>query len=353
MKLGPIQRHNLRCARKLTLNTLHCRLYCKGLREGFGCQELTTMHPRSCQSRHIWRYIPVILWVIFTSGLAGWWYLFSVQLLESLMNGTPPPAPTLERHVSMLTWEGAVLLTSIIGGGACLAYFMIREMRERDRIATFLSTFTHELRTPLASLRLQAESLEEDIKEPELRPLVTRLVSATGQLTMQLENSLLLASVDDYQFLEEQIELRPLIEECGRFFALTIHVQSDAFIRGDRRALRAIFENVLGNAALHGKASTVTICVEQIRPGELQIQMLDDGIGFPGNRALLTRLFSRPTARSGNGIGLYLVRKFTERMGGSVEFPKTARGFCVALTLPGRVLGSESAQEEAAIVGKV
>lgn len=279
------------------------------------------------------RYLPVVLWVLFTSALAGWWYLFSLQLLRGIVSGTPVSPAELQRHFIMLTWEGAVLVASIVGGGATLTYFMIREMRERDRMRTFLSTFTHELKTPLASIRLQAESLEEDLNDPALKPLVRRLVGATGRLSTQLENSLLLAAFENYTLFSENLDLQRLLHEIATSHAVAIECTGQAIVHGDARACRSVFDNIIGNAAVHGRASLIKAKLTS-DAGKVAVELHDNGRGFKGNRALLALLFARPTPESGNGIGLSLARRFVERMGGSLEFPESSDGFVVRVVLP-------------------
>src|SRR5213076_256483 len=147
------------------------------------------------------------LWVIFTVTLAAWWLIFGLRQLELINQSNLENAIQLNRHYQMLLWEGGILIASLIGGGLALFYFARREQKRHAQVEEFFAAFTHDAKTSLASLRLQAESLREDFSEAENNPLFDRLLSDTLRLQLQLENSLFLVNLPRGNFFFEPIKL--------------------------------------------------------------------------------------------------------------------------------------------------
>lgn len=295
---------------------------------------------RSGKRRHL-PYILVALWFVFTASLAGWWYLFGVEQTERIVELEATKSPALQRHIKMLRWEGLTLLFSIVIGAGGMAYFIFREMRQADRLQLFFSTFTHELKTPLASVRLQAESLKEDLAGTEAARLVDRLISDTQRLTLQLENSLYLAEDGGLRMFRESKDFGEFIEALRpQWPDLTLAINGKAMVDADLRALECIVRNLLQNALLHGHASQVQFDITNGHNAKINLRVSDNGKGVSIPRATLGKLFGRHYPGSGNGIGLYLIRRLTERMGGKLSFPETKEehGFIVDLELPGKLV---------------
>jgi signal transduction histidine kinase len=283
------------------------------------------------------KYLIVGFWLLFTSALAGWWYLFGVEQTRRLIELDTALTPAMSRHLNMLAWEGATLFFCIVLGGGALTYFMIREERQRRRLQAFFSTFTHELKTPLASLRLQAESLKEDLVGSPHATLIDRLNSDTERLTMQLENSLFLANQDSRQMLLEGITFSEYVKSfAARWPGIKIGVSGDGHLYADARALECILSNIAQNAITHGKATELSISVGSHKGGLIDIVFKDNGCGFKGNQAELGTLFTRFYPGSGNGIGLYLVERLARQMGGNAKF-RSDKNFEVELTLKGEI----------------
>src|SRR6266403_3575031 len=147
------------------------------------------------------------LWVAFTVTLAGWWLILGLRQLDLINQSNLENAVQLNRHYQMLLWEGGILIASLIGGGLALLYFARREQKRHAQVEEFFAAFTHDAKTALASLRLQAESLREDFAGAEHSPLLDRLLGDTLRLQLQLENSLFLVNLSRGAFFLEPIRL--------------------------------------------------------------------------------------------------------------------------------------------------
>src|SRR5947208_10029072 len=152
------------------------------------------------------------LWVVFTVTLAGWWLIFGLRQLDLLNRLNLEGAVALHRHYQMLLWEGGILIASLIGGGVALYYYARREHKRHAQVEEFFAAFTHDAKTALASLRLQAESLREDFAGSEANPLLERLLNDTLRLQLQLENSLFLVNLPRGKFFPQLIRLGDRVE---------------------------------------------------------------------------------------------------------------------------------------------
>jgi signal transduction histidine kinase len=118
-------------------------------------------------------YLLAVIWLLFTVSLASWW--LSVGL-------------TLTGRREMFLWEGGVFILVLIAGGLAIVLAIRREQRRREAVETFFMSFTHDIKTSLARVQLQAEGLREDFPETEARASVDRLLADTLRLQIQLEN---------------------------------------------------------------------------------------------------------------------------------------------------------------------
>ncbi|NOT61271.1 MAG: HAMP domain-containing histidine kinase, partial [Acidobacteria bacterium] len=163
-------------------------------------------------------------WLAFTVALATWWLIFGLRQLGRLDQLS---TSQIQHHSRMLFWEGGVLIALLFIGGAALITYIWRERQRQRQNEEFFSAFTHDAKTALASLRLQAESLSEDSDPPN--PVVERLLKDTVRLQLQLENSLFLVNLRTGRLLSEPLNISRIVESL-RFHwpELALQLQGDA-----------------------------------------------------------------------------------------------------------------------------
>ena len=277
----------------------------------------------------------VALWVTFTVTLAAWWMIFGLRQLDLLNQFHVEQADRLQRQYQMLLWEGGILIASLLGGGLALFYYARREQKRHAQVEEFFAAFTHDAKTALASLRLQAESLKEDLgANPS--PLLDRLLQDTLRLQLQLENSLFLVNLPTGRLLNEPVRIGQLVDALRYHWPdLSITQKGDGVVRGDRRALESILTNLIHNAVTHGEASEILITAKPGSGGRLTVLVADNGGGFKGEFTQLGKLFVRHARGSGSGVGLYISRQLAKRMNASLNFEAGAEdGFVAELNLP-------------------
>jgi len=236
----------------------------------------------------------------------------------------------------MLVWEGTVLVGMLVAGGVALLVAIRLEQRRRRDLRSFFMAFTHDLKTSLASLRLQAEALREDTPDAAANPNLQRLLKDSVRLQLQLENALALTTADGAVFIEA-IELRSLVDYLREDFPeLVIDLTGDARLRADRRALESVLRNLLQNAVVHGRASRVTLDVRRSTSSGVEIVVTDDGSGSKVDLStVLDRPFVRPTKTSGSGVGLYVCGRLLQQMKGQIRLlGDRPSGFAVSIELP-------------------
>ena len=276
------------------------------------------------------------LWVVFTVTLAGWWLVFGLRQLDLLNRLNLEGAADFHRHYQMLLWEGGILIMSLIGGGLALFYYARREQKRHAQVEEFFAAFTHDAKTALASLRLQAESLREDFANAGPNPLIDRLLSDTLRLQLQLENSLFLVNLTRGKLFLEPISLSDRVDRLRHHWPDLVITQSgDGVVMADARALESVLTNLVQNAVTHGRATEVDVNVKRTNDGRLIVRVKDNGRGFQGDLNQLGNLFVRHTRGSGSGVGLYIVRQLVKRMTGTISFlEESPGGFLAEMDFP-------------------
>ncbi len=281
-----------------------------------------------------------ILWLALSVSLGTWWAIIGVRQSESIaelkkatgINTDLEALEYIEKQHRMIRYEGIFFLFLISGGGLSLIFMSVRDVRRNKMIKDFFATVTHEMKTPLASLRLQAESLEELLTSSKHKVLVKRLISDSGRLELQMDKALYLASISRSESLfTETISIGDVISHVSGYFDnVDYHLDRNITVRGDRRALESIFRNLIENAFHHGEASSVDLEISS-KNGMVSVVVADNGSGFRGDLNKVGRLFHRHSTSSGSGVGLFLVKALVKKMQGTVSFENTYPGFKVSL----------------------
>lgn len=286
-------------------------------------------------------------WLAVVFLLGAWWGKLVLQQAEKIAElerklGIGAAAhEQWERTQRMLLWESAVFFVLLLASTALLAWLYWRDLRRNRAIEAFFASVTHELRTPLTSIRLQAESIAESVPSPEAAPLLRRLLEDTMRLEGQVERTLELARVEGGgPIFVQPLELKPwldrLIQGWRQNFTGRAEIMSsieDLTAEADPTALGIVLKNLLENSLKHSRREPVRVTID-VRPrgGWIELSFRDDGEGFRGESRYLGEIFHRGPHSQGSGVGLYLVRVLTERMGGHARF-RGGSGFETTLWL--------------------
>jgi len=282
-------------------------------------------------------YVAAVLWILLTVTLASWWLYLGLEQSRQLQSLNAPEALRLANVQRMLVWEGATFIGLILVGGIALLVSIRHEQARQRAVSAFFMAFTHDLKTALASLQIQAESLQEDWPDAANNPNLSRLLEDTVRLGVQLENSLYFAQPEGGLLLEP-IPLEKLVERTAQDWPnLKVRVDGSATALADVRALESVLRNLFQNAVVHGGATEVHVSIEPRPDGRINVTARDDGRGAPAEvLQLLGQPFVRRGAASRTGVGLFVSRQLALRMSGDLRFerPAPGSGFTAVLELP-------------------
>jgi len=211
----------------------------------------------------------------------------------------------------------------------------LAEYRYARKQEEFVSSITHEMKSPLAAIRLHAQTLETDVTDVERRESVGYILRESERLGRLIDNVLEssrlvakkqildLQPMDLRSFLESYFqEIRPRVAKQG--VELDIDITTAATVEATEDALQRVLTNLIDNALRYsGKGGRIR-CRAVDFGGWVSLQIEDEGEGIP--KSELSRIFDRfyqiGRARggsSGTGLGLFIVSQLVEQMNGSVR----------------------------------
>ncbi|MGO8751758.1 MAG: sensor histidine kinase [Thermoguttaceae bacterium] len=231
---------------------------------------------------------------------------------------------------------GSMFIVFLIVGVALYLGLTIKAINLTRRQSNFVDSVTHELKSPIASLKLYLQTLHRRRWSDEEQADFHRFMMEDVERLDHLINQVLDAGRLDAGYLDgamDQVALSPLLCECAEMVCLRYRVPPDTVhwdlqpytVRGRRFDLDIIFRNLLDNAIKYaGPAPRVEVIVRRGKAGTVVVQVCDNGQGIPPRlrRKIFGRFFrigdELEREKPGTGLGLYIVRQSVRRLGGTV-----------------------------------
>jgi len=259
----------------------------------------------------------------------------------------------------VLLFFGIIFFALIIAGMIVNTTFLLREIRRSEQHDSFINAVTHELKTPVASIRLHLETLQRrDLPETQKQEFYRLMLSDTDRLTETVEQVLRAGRAGDKKAGREKsaVDFRQLVRECMDAVRTRHHLPLEALryeeapgngagmrVRGSDEDLRTAVFNVLDNAIKYS-GDQVDVRVRLNMPDEKRIVLTvrDHGIGIPpDDMKSIFKRFYRVSHRSlahvkGTGLGLFIVKSIAQKHGGKVfaESPGEGQGTTITMELP-------------------
>jgi signal transduction histidine kinase len=258
----------------------------------------------------------------------------------------------------VLLFLGVIFFALLIAGMIVNTSFLIREIRRNEQHDSFINAVTHELKTPIASIRLYLQTLQHrDVDEAQRREFYRLMLDDTDRL-MGTVDQVLKAGEAGHKRQDRRVpvDFSGLVRECVEVARTSHHLPPESLryeqsvnhgaaagVLGDSEELRAAVSNVLDNAVKYS-GDQVDISVRLDTPDEklVTLSVRDQGVGIPAEE--LKRIFKRfyrVSNRSlshvkGTGLGLFIVRAIARKHGGRVfaESEGEGRGTRVVMELP-------------------
>lgn len=264
-------------------------------------------------------------------------------------------------HDWALLTVGTIFLSLILIGMVIYLVLTIKAIRLNRRQANFIDSVTHELKSPIASIKLCLQTLDmRNVGEEQQREFHRFMLEDVQRLDALIDHLLVAARLDGVQPEEaalEDVPLEPLLRDCVEAIRRRYQLDDARFqldlvpsvARGWPRDLEMVFMNLLDNAVKYAaKAPQVVVQIVPHGEGFVQIRISDNGkgVGFELRRKIFRRFFRGGSelerTTKGTGLGLYIVKSLVSKMKGRIHVHGHGPlgGATFDVDLPGQVIES-------------
>ncbi len=258
---------------------------------------------------------------------------------------------------------GIILFALIIAGLIVYTVFLVREIRRNEQHDSFINAVTHELKTPIASIRLYLQTLQSrEVSEDQRKHFYSLMIADADRLQYTVEQVLKAGQAghkkrqDDHRAL---ILLPALVQECVQLAqarhhltAEQVHVEilpqaTETEAWADPEDLRSAVSNLLDNAVKYsGDRVEITVELTTNMYGRTLLRVKDKGLGIPRGhlKSVFNRFYRVPGKAAkqvkGTGLGLFIVRSIVRKHGGRVHAESEGEGkgatFVIELPKPNK-----------------
>jgi signal transduction histidine kinase len=248
-----------------------------------------------------------------------------------------------------------IFVVAIVAGGTLLTRQAHRNMRDAQQKTSFVSNVSHELKTPLTTIRMYAELLsEERVKDPEKKRQYLRVIVAESQRLARLVNNVLDFSrleqgrkkyhyeeSDLAEYTREFVEAHRLrVHEAGLTFDVQIPNRA-VMVRTDRDGIEQVLLNLVDNAIKYAADGGEVRLTLEVMDSLCRVRVMDRGSGV--SREHREKIFDKfhrvddslTSRQQGAGLGLSIGRRIARDLGGDLSYePRPGGGSCFVLVIP-------------------
>lgn len=238
----------------------------------------------------------------------------------------------------MIMGEGFVFISVVFGGAFYLHKSVNRERRLQEQKRNFLLSVTHELKSPLASIKILLQTIQKrDLTKAQILDFINKSLLDIERLDDMVENMLLASKIDNssYTFPKASFSLSVLVDSIVNRLQLTkcegnqqvinAEIEPKIEITGDKFALTSVVTNLIENAVKYSKPCEAVEVKLFSKQGKVYLQVADHGIGIADEEK--SRIFdkfyrvgSEDTRNTkGTGLGLYIVKQVLDKHEASIR----------------------------------
>jgi signal transduction histidine kinase len=264
----------------------------------------------------------------------------------------------LNWRMGVLAVLGVIFFLLVIAGMVLNTIFLVREIRRNEQHDSFINAVTHELKTPVASIRLYLQTLQTRELDVEKRREFYRIMLEDSDRLLHTIDQVLRAGSAGPRFrrgTRARVDLAELTRDCVALARTRFHLEESlltyderlpagsAIVLGDPDELKAAVWNLIDNAVKYSPAGlSIQIRLEELDNERVAVRVTDHGIGIsPPELKRIFRRFYRapatlPVRAKGSGLGLFIVRSVARKHRGRAfaESPGSGQGSTFTLLLP-------------------
>src|SRR4051794_9587942 len=256
----------------------------------------------------------------------------------------------------MLIVFGSIFFLLIIAGVVVFTVFLVREIRKNEQHDSFINAVTHELKTPVASIRLHLQTLQmRDLDETKRRDFYRIMLEDSDRLLHTIDQVLTASATGSIlrRTAKTRLDLGQIARECVELARTRFHLgdesleyverTSTAFVVGDADELKAAVWNLIDNAVKYSQGTPhVRVELAAAENQRLAVRVTDNGVGIspPELKRIFKRFYRIPASvavrTKGSGLGLFIVRSVARKHGGKAfaESAGPGHGSTFTLLLP-------------------
>ena len=253
---------------------------------------------------------------------------------------------------------GIMFFGAIVTGLILNTSFLVREIRKNEQHDSFINAVTHELKTPIASMRLYLQTLQRrEVDDVQRREFYRLMLEDTDRLMNTVEQVLKAGKGGARKRDLVAVEFASLVQSCVESARTSYRLQPASLryesslngdvhnVTGDPEDLRTAVSNILDNAVKYsGNRVDVSVHLDLEEQKKMVLRVRDQGVGIPQRelKSIFKRFYRVPGRTlpqiRGTGLGLFLVRSIAKRHGGrvSAESAGEGKGTTIILELPRR-----------------
>ncbi len=262
--------------------------------------------------------------IIYAVAELIWWGYLLVKMMPS--------------SLGMILGEGCVFLIVLIAGAFYLHRSFKRERKLQEQKKNFLLSVTHELKSPLASIKILLQTIQKrNLSKEQTLSFIEKALTDIDRLDDMVENMLLASKIDNssYSFPKDKFSLSVLVDSIVNRLQITkcegnqqiidAAIEPKIEITGDKFALTSVVTNLIENAIKYsGPCQTVDVKLF-LKDGRIFLEVADRGIGIADNEKnrifdKFYRVGSEDTRNTkGTGLGLYIVKQVLDKHQASIK----------------------------------
>ncbi|GJL80311.1 MAG: two-component sensor histidine kinase [Nitrospinaceae bacterium] len=294
-----------------------------------------------------------VAWIVL---MAVWinWYVKNSRKFQEFAQKIRPDL-FAEDFNWIILLEGCFLMLIILAGVYMIFVYWNKQARLNKLQSNFVSSVSHELKSPLASIQLYLETLKyQEVSKEDTEDFVETMLTDTERLAALIDNILESSKYDpkrmqlQFQSVEMGAFIREVVEGLKRQFEernckVTLELEDDPVLLVDQRAMRMVFNNLIGNALRYSPAGSPLTIRMQKKKKFCEIDFIDQGMGLEKKDVKkIFKKFYRVTDKDsqnieGAGLGLFISKEIVRTHKGQIRVFSEGRGkgtvFTVALPL--------------------